>query len=40
MKTISLAIASERIKFLVINLINVVKNLDSENYKTLEKLKT
>lgn len=40
MKTIALAIASERIKFLVINLINVVKNLDSENYKTLEKLKT
>ena len=35
-KTISFTIASKRIKYLGINLSGVVKNLDSENYKTLK----
>ena len=35
-KIIPFTIASKRIKYLGINLSGVVKNLDSENYKTLK----
>ena len=38
-KAIPFKIASQRIKYLGINLTKEVKDLDSENYKTLMKLK-